>query len=156
MEHIPPSGGVGKSDSDGVLHKRRSICGLPGGHKGSNLAQLAVFQRDRDFSGRHTTHHTTSHCLPFRMSWACLWAGSGPSATTMIRTTGAGSRKRCSTSSPNTRRCRRAARSRYNEVRMRAARNLLDTLILWLFSMAFESAVFLLGRLRPSPKAPKR
>lgn len=38
---------------------------------------------------------------------------------------------------------------------MPSARNLLDTLILWVFSLTFESAVFLLGLLRPSPKPSK-
>ena len=38
---------------------------------------------------------------------------------------------------------------------MNPARKLLDTLILWVFSLTFESAVFLLKLLRPAPKPSK-
>lgn len=38
---------------------------------------------------------------------------------------------------------------------MPMARNLLDTLTLWVFSLTFETAVALLGLLRPARKASK-
>lgn len=41
------------------------------------------------------------------------------------------------------------------EAGMPLARNLLDTLTLWVFSLTFETAVALLGLLRPARKASK-